>query len=299
MKKKIRNSISYCIATLMISLGFVSRARRKFLNSENILTLCFHAPSKQFFESCMSWLQEKGFRFVSIQDVEKIAAGQMEFPKGAVLITVDDGWQSNLSNIVPVAVERKIPVTIFVSTAPAEEGTRYWWSWVKMANERGVSFRDVETYKFIPDAERLTLVNDLRKSMPDAREACTPEEIEQIANNGWITIGGHTHTHPILPMCSHEKMETEISLSTQKLNSWTGKPITYFAYPNGDFGEREKATLQKNGYKLAFSIVKVPVTPANISNTLELPRLMMFESASVKENICRMTGVWFRFIPTA
>ncbi len=58
----------------------------------------------------------------------------MPFPKGAVCLTVDDGWQSNVHNVVEVANRHEVPVTIFVSTTSAEEGT-YWWSYVQQARQ--------------------------------------------------------------------------------------------------------------------------------------------------------------------
>ena len=43
---------------------------------------------------------------------------------------------------------------------------------------------------------------------------------------------------------------------------------------------------------MAFSTVADYITQENIGALYKLPRFEVIEHASLKENICRMTGVW-------
>src|SRR5687767_5352441 len=122
MEKSFRNVLGYLAANVFILTGVVKLATKRALNTKCILSMYFHKPGKAEFESCIRWLKKKGFKFLSLREIEKIIKEEMPFPKGAVLLTVDDGWQSNVTNVVEVAVRYKVPVTIFVSTTPAEEG---------------------------------------------------------------------------------------------------------------------------------------------------------------------------------
>src|SRR5688500_2567300 len=132
MEKSFRNLLGYLVANTFILAGFVRYATKRALNTKCILSLYFHKPSKTEFEFCIRWLKKKGFGFLSPHDIERIIKEEIPFPKGAVLLTVDDGWQSNIANVVEVANRYEVPVTIFVATTPAEEGV-YWWSYVQQA----------------------------------------------------------------------------------------------------------------------------------------------------------------------
>src|SRR5688572_11249077 len=103
MKKRFRNMIGYLAANIFILAGFVRYATKRALRTKCIISLYFHKPSKDEFEYCIRWLKKKGFLFLSAQDLERIIKEEKPFPKGGVLLTVDDGWQSNVTNVVEVA----------------------------------------------------------------------------------------------------------------------------------------------------------------------------------------------------
>lgn len=259
-----------------------------------ILSLCFHAPSKLFFESSVNWLTKNGFHFISVHELEKIGREELPFPKKAVVITIDDGWQSNLDNIVPVAAKNKIPVTIFVSTDVVEKGNGYWWSYITEARKRGLSHNSVEFFKTLDNEDRLKIIEETKSKIDLKREALTIEQIKEISKNKLVSIGSHSVTHPILPKCSDEKSAFEIAQSKKTIESWTGDQVFHFAYPNGDYTPREVAYLKASGYTIAFSTEQHYLTRDKLKEPFRLPRLLMLETASFEENICRMMGVWIK-----
>lgn len=234
----------WAFSCLLIALGLVSRAKKRALRGDFILSIYFHNPSKKEFERCVKWLMKNKFKFLNDTDLDEIANQKVSFPKGAVFLSVDDGWQSNEENIVEVAKKYNIPVTIFVSTEPVEKGV-YWWSYISGAK--------VQHLKEIPNEERLLLVNERKKEVSVDREAFSVDQLKRVAEVKQITIGGHTHTHPILPNCSDETVYKELRVSKEKLEKWINKEVTTFAYPNGDYGIREKEILEQLNYKYGFS----------------------------------------------
>ena len=292
MVLSFRNISALVIARLLIGLGLVRAAKKKALDGAFILSVYFHNPSKKEFESCIKWLKKNDFQFLSAFDLEQIIHGAAPFPIGGVLLTVDDGWKSNLENVVAVANEQAVPVTIFVSTAPVEGGV-FWWSYClknkPMLTNHSCS---LATLKKIPNNERLAILSRLTHTVLLRREALTVEQVVDISRSKYITIGGHTHNHPILPNCDNVEVVSEITLCKQRLESWTGKNVHYFAYPNGDFGDREKQILRESGWHLAFGIQQKYLTPSRLKDPLELPRFCFIEGASFEENLCRVTGVW-------
>ena len=154
MVLNVRNVMGWLLAEMMIKTGVVQRRIQGLLQKEYILSIYFHKPAKKEFEYCIKWLKKKGFRFLSVADVDRIIQRNLPWPKGSVVVTVDDGWQSNEKNIVEVAGFYEVPVTIFVATAPVEEGA-FWWSYAYAAQKRKVTSLSVEQIKKLPNGKRL------------------------------------------------------------------------------------------------------------------------------------------------
>jgi len=293
MKFNLRNIASYVIATIYINLGFIKRRQNKILNEQIILSIYFHKPSKKMFESCLFWLKKHGYIFISTNDILEISNGQVTFPKNAVLVTIDDGWETNKVNVVGVGNALKIPVTLFITTNPMETGEPFWWSCVKEANKIGLTSNSVAYLKTISNSDRIQLLNAIKNKISLKREAMSPSELIEIAKSKYITIGSHTVNHPILTMCNDEESLFEIKESKSKLEHLLGSNVESFAYPNGDFSLREVNLLKKLGYKIAFTTVPHYISISNIYDSYTLPRFEILENCSLAENICRMTGVWY------
>ena len=292
MKASLRSNFGKYLAKAIIWSGAVKRAVKKIQNGDYMLCFCFHAPSKEFFSECVGWLTKQGFHFISVYELEEIVNGQKPFPRKAVVLTIDDGWQSNLDNIVPVAVQNGVPVEIFVSTDVVEKGNGYWWSYIKEARRVGLSKESVEFFKTIDNEDRLRIIEETKRKIQLKREALTVDQVKEIAKTKYVTISSHTASHPILPRCSNEVSKYEIVHSKEKLEDWINQEVTHFAYPKGDYSNREISFLKRFGYTIAFSTEQTYITRERLKNPFNLPRLMMVESSTFEENICRMVGVW-------
>ncbi|ANE49204.1 polysaccharide deacetylase family protein [Flavisolibacter tropicus] len=291
MNVKARVLGGWLVASMLLLSGALKRRMKKILNEECILSIFFHNPSREEFEQCIRWLKKYNLKFLSVQDIERIIQNNQHFPKGGVLITVDDGWQSNEANVIEVANNYQVPVTIFVATNPVEEGS-YWWVHVAKAKEKGIECVPVQTLKNWSNEERLLKVDEIKRSFPIERSALTIDQVKRAADSNCVTIGAHTDTHPILTTCNDHHVVEEIQVSKQKLENWTGKEMRYFAYPNGTYGAREIEVLKKLRYRLAFSTQPDYLLPGSLKNKYELPRIMFLEGMSFEENICRIAGLW-------
>lgn len=289
----LRNISAFFIAKIYIVTGLLNTRLKYLLNTETILSLYTHNPDSKYFEKCIKWLLNKGFKFISMIDLTKIINGEMDFPKGAVLITVDDGWRENKNNVIAIANKYHIPITIFISTEPVISGNAFWWSYIEKANRLGITKHSVKELKKMNNDSRLEIVNDVKKLMKTNREALNLQELIEISNNTWVSIGSHTVTHPILVNCTDKTALEEIMESKQILSKWLDKDIYSFSYPNGDYTNREVEYLKNTGYQLGFTTKDDCITPENISDLYTLPRTDLVETISFSENICRMTGLWF------
>ncbi|MEX2512315.1 MAG: polysaccharide deacetylase family protein [Cyclobacteriaceae bacterium] len=293
MKFNARNILAYFVAQFFIFMGLVNRAKKNALKGDHILSIYFHHPSKKEFEFTIQWLTKNGFTFISIADLKKVLNGSLPFPKGAVLITADDAWASNFANLAAVAIQKKVPLTIFVPSEAIEEGN-YWFNYAKKAKRLGMNYPTSQELKKFPNQERNAILSEIKKKINLPREAMTISEIQSIAQSQWISLGGHSHSHPILPNCNNKELQLELSVNKEKLNKWINHQIDTFAYPNGDFGIREKNALKKEGFQLGFSNKPDYLTPSALKLIYEIPRIGFLEGASNAENICRLVGVWHK-----
>jgi hypothetical protein len=141
---------------------------------------------------------------------------------------------------------------------------------------------------------RVALISKLKDRFCVGREAMTVDELQDVEKSGKVIIGSHTVTHPILPKCTDEEVYLEITHSKKQLEDILQHEINGFAYPNGDFTEREINMVERAGYQLAFSTKPYYLTAENIKEKYNLPRFEVLKDVSFAENICRMSGVWFR-----
>ncbi len=293
MKINLINLMKCILAYGLFLTGYVGKAKKKALQGDHILAIYFHNPTYQEFKNCIHWLKRNKFQFITLHNLTQIIQKKQPIPKGAVLITVDDGWKNNEKNMVALAEQLEIPITIFVSTEPVEKGA-YWWSKVKYAKKNHIgAIPSVKELKKIPNEERLIHLKKIKPvNESETREAMDIEQIKRISKSKFVHIGGHTHTHPILPNCSYDQVYEELNLSKNKLESWTKKEITAFAYPNGDYSSREISILKNLNYQIAFTCKAEAIDPQRISNPYKIPRFAFLEGASQAENICRILGIW-------
>ena len=79
------------------------------------------------------------------------------------------------------------------------------------------------------------------------------EMIKDLSAKGHV-IGSHTWDHHNVKNYTAEDYKVQFAGSKEKLESITGKPVEYFAYPFGVWNEAALPELQKSGYKGAFQL---------------------------------------------
>lgn len=294
MKLTTRNMLAFLFAKSILLSGAANNSMKKFHKSDNILSIYFHNPSRSLFSKVIKWLIRQNVTFISTNQLILIQQGKYKTPKAAVLITVDDGWKTNKENVVQVAKEFGVPVTIFVSTEPVLQQKPFWWSYNQCINNQGIGYLKSNTLKKWPNKERLAYLNGYGFLNAYAEDAMEESDLVEIDKHKYIDIESHTVSHPILTKCTDEEADREIHFSKIQLEKLLGRKIKGFAYPNGAYTQREISLLEKYGYDYAFTTKRSFLTPDDLSRRYELPRFEVLDHVSFAENICRITNVWFR-----
>jgi len=293
LKRKLRNIIAAQLGLLLILSGTIRRAKKKIQKNNYVTAVYFHNPSKSLFEKCISWLKKNSFNLITCAELIAVLRKEKEAPKNAVWISLDDGWKDNMTNVLPYAIENKIPLTFFISTGPVEGSGVFWWRAAEGLNHLlPEPFKtDINKLWEVPEKIRTEVIKNLMENGGDKceREAMIINDVKKIAEYEFMTIGSHTVNHVITPNCTDDELNFELSESKRKLEEWTGKKTDTFCYPNGDHSGKEEEFLTQNGYVMA-----VAADNKFITNDTDLYKVTRFSVGEgyFPEELCHMLGVW-------
>jgi len=291
-----------------------SSPRLSILNYHRVLTK--RDPLRPFEPTAVEFSRKmevlaKCFNPVGLADALTLIR-QKKLPKRAVCVTFDDGYSDNLQVALPVLKRWKIPATVFVSSGYIDgssmwndrviEAVRQWMgngnahldlsvlslgvhSCSNISDSLGTIYRLLEKIKYCSADKRQTLVEGIERKVGvnTGSLMMTRTELKKLYSEG-VTIGAHTHTHPILSGLSEGASHWEIATSKALLESWLQAPVDYFAYPNGrfdrDYGLLQQEQVKSLGFKAALSTN--PGAANERSNIWQLPRFTPWDKESLK-----------------
>lgn len=277
-------------------LGFVvilfckGSALQKF--DKHVLSIYFHNPSSLLFKGIIRFLRANDFHFISENELYEIVVGRQNVNERKVFVSFDDAWNGNLK-LIPVIEKYQIPISIFTPVKPVVSGN-YWWEYVPYLINKYPEISCAEDLKKMRNAQRMDYVREATAEHELKRSSVNLKELEYLYKHPLVTIGSHTYHHPISIKCTDEELAFEYYESKKILESWLSTEINSFAYPNGDYDERDFELLRKNGYKMAFT-TSPNLTKKNI-DAYEIPRVSINTRGGIYENISRMLGLWHQYI---
>ena len=240
---------------------------RKLFSKRGKYVLMFHGVSKKKsskipkdiqpyldnseFESIISWLKNS-FKFLEPDDF-------LYSNNSGLLLTFDDGFYNNFSNVIPILDKHKVPALFFIPISQIKEPQK----WLHFIESK------LDSYGI----KKSSLTQEIKK---DYYNGIPKENLIEMVNNPLVTIGSHSIKHPLLSQCSSEEVFREILESKEYLEKITKKPVKYFAYPSGDYNQDTIDQVRNVGYHAAFGIDKVH----NIGNLrYEIPRIGIYSNS--------------------
>jgi len=249
-----------------------------------------HHPAMHF-KSEILYLK-RNYQILTMDEVIRHLKSGVGFRKPAVAITFDDGYLDNYTLACPVLKKHGVPATIYLSTGLIGTSQRIWTDQIEfmlLETRKGqlglpkllgdkelriktkeekeqVSNEITEALKKRPDAERTEIMRQLFKSLEindnhgkncEERVMLNWDEVQKMAKNG-ITIGSHSHTHPILSRMPIQKGKEEILESKKIIEENLGIKVKHFAFPNGkeeDFNEELRDYCRDIGFESVASVI--------------------------------------------
>jgi peptidoglycan/xylan/chitin deacetylase (PgdA/CDA1 family) len=248
---------------------------RETVQRRQTAILFYHDISPEALDLHLSVLG-KAFRFISLREYsEALQSGDTRsLPPKSVVITLDDGLRGNYA-LLDVFRKHRVTPTIFISSGIVGTNRKFWTTAIESRGE-------IEHLKCVPDATRLEALASHGYTETDTfplRSALSRKEIAEMRDT--VDFQPHAVLHPVLIRCSDERARSEIVDSKAMLEQEYGFDVYAFAYPNGDYSEREIEYLQSAGYQCAVT-VEYGLNDAG-SDPFRLKRLSISETASPSE----------------
>ncbi len=237
------------------------------------------AISPEFFEAQIRYLQNH-FTIISLDEaLEAIPRGTSE-PLFA--ITFDDGYRDNFTDAYPVLRRYGVPATIFITCNDVQSGVTDWHRMDCALRETALEELDLEIFglgiiSLRTLEERIRAIRTLHRRLKEIDnelrleilsfilERCGARELERImltwqdvrrmSDEGLVTIGSHTLSHPILTSVGAAAAKREIEQSRLRIEEVIERPVRHFAYPNGDFDAKIADLVRQGGYASACTTV--------------------------------------------
>lgn len=245
--------------------------------------LCYHDPAPKTMDVHLAWLS-RHYNLVPLDAYVSWRKGALpSLPPRPLAITLDDGHAGN-ARLEEVFRRYGVAPTIFLCSDIVGTQRQYWWQGVDSEAGR-------QRLKRLPDAERLEALRESgfeeTHEYPE-RSALSREEIDAMRQT--VDFQAHTRLHPVLPMCDDGRALDEIAGSKQILLDHFGLATWAFAYPNGDYCDRDVRLVQESGFRCALTID----TGFNDAKTdiFRLKRILISDDAGLDELAVKASGFW-------
>lgn len=228
-----------------------------------------------------------------------------------VVVTLDDGYRDNLTNALPIAESKGVPITVFVTSGVLEDHKGLWWDRLgTLLRSRPPHVREIDLpvgdrkvrlpvgssgIRADLDTVRSQLlplsVRDIERALdavseqwqvssappPDAA-TLNREDLVQLAASSTATIGAHTVDHVRLRDRPASEQRDTISGSKSQLEEAIGRPVSHFAYPFGhrtDFDDRSVDAVRSAAFDTACTTI--PGTAGVSADPYRLPRRLVMD----------------------
>ena len=255
--------------------------------------LAYHTvPDSSIFRKQLIYLKEN-FNIISIDQLKEFLFYSKELPSNALLITFDDGDISVYKNGYPELKSLDLPSAMFIITELVDSDKMFWCRRVeKVFEKQGKSYSDarikVNKLKKVPELDRRKFINEIENLDADQLNSNQIKEL----NDNQMFIGNHTHTHPMINICTDYQIIEEMDAARSKFDSLNIlENYSVFAYPNGNWEPKSENVLKKQGIKMGFLFDHQLNEEVNKINPMRISRIRVNADDDLSEFKVKVSGL--------
>ncbi len=253
--------------------GLFDAARRR--SAPAVRILCYHGlwltedgfggdsmfMRAETFERRLGLIRREGYAVISLADAVRALRDEgPPLPPAPVVITIDDGWWSTFTGMLPALAAHGMPATLYCDTAQLQGGqpiAHVMARYLEIVTAATRKLGSDPLVDVVAAADARSVARDLRRPMAERLEATyrlaaalgmplepylaarafdymTPNELAAAAREG-LDVQLHTHRHTLGDM-SAAVIAMEIADNKRALAGILGKSemeFTQFCYPSG------------------------------------------------------------------
>ncbi len=168
------------------------------------------------FARQMAFFKRHGYRVLRLTElIEKLKRGERVGPR-TIVLTFDDGYEDNYTNVLPILKEYGFAATVFVIT----------------------DLIGRETYMYDRPVQILSVAM-----------------MREMADSGLVDFGVHSATHAHLPDLDGDPqaLSREVDAPRRFLEGLLGRPATVFCYPTGGYSRVVQKRVRDAGFCAAVT----------------------------------------------
>ena len=315
----VRKQVKCWLLGLAKVIGLFAAAR--WLTRRGVRILCYHGVwlgddgfagdtmfmAAQTFARRLEAITRLGYPVVTLEMATAGLTQEARLPPSPVVVTIDDGWFSTFSCMLPELKKRNMPATLYCDTEHLENGqpvlnmmTSYLIRDVPNPGEKAFSQDDIRlSYDKSASYERreaaVTRIADvlgvavapyLAKKVFDYM---TPAQLAQSAAEG-VDVQLHTHRHSLHDQ-SPAQIAQEIADNRRSLSRILGRhesAFRHFCYPSGITTKDGAQALAALGLRSSTTVKQGLAFPGDSMQLL--PRILDSENWSMIEFEAELSG---------
>ncbi|RVU55756.1 polysaccharide deacetylase family protein [Anaerosphaera multitolerans] len=234
MKKKI------ILLSLVVLLLLITIYNYKFktVGDNTIPVITYHSirdenpTNNEYIISCNNFehmvksLKESGFHFLSTEEIANAVDNNTKLPDNSVLITFDDGYEDNYTNVLPILEKYDAKATVFLIGSYIGEKSGYLnWEQVQKMSESGHFNIESHTYN----------LHDLFLDGPNKGKTWLSEKLEEESDEEYF-----------------EKVKNDLIWNNNLIYEHTSVFPNAIAYPGAMVNDIVLDAVRESGLKIGF-----------------------------------------------
>lgn len=193
------------------------------------------------FREQMQFLKDNGYKALTLDEFYDFLEFKLELPKKSVVLTFDDGWCAFYKIAYPILKSLELPATLFVYDEIIHSKQCLSWDQIKEMSQNGIAMQNHT------------------KGHRDLTKILESESAADYLRN----------------------IEEQLVSTHDTLKNMVGYEPRYLAYPYGKTNELFEALLNKNNYRLGFTVERGSA-PFFVNN-YHVNRSMIYGDFGLKE----------------
>ena len=249
----------------------------------------YEGLTPEVLEQCIVYAKKAGFEFASIDEILAAAAAGLKPKRPTICFTLDDGYQDQLDQLVPILLAHNCKPTLFTIVGMID-GVDWPWdaklsyaAWISTLAKASFQFNNTtfdlvldhpgvrirsrrqltrfgktlkpdQLHEFIQTA-LTALAFDPNTSIPTSYRPVSWGSLRGAEQRG-LRIGSHACSHQVFTVLSDAQISAELERANRLLAQELKAPSRVFCYPSGtinDYSSHHIQLVKAQGYAGALT----------------------------------------------